>query len=213
VTYKLIAFEFLPGLFCALAALAGPAETPWEAVRHLPKHHVYTVLDRGGACVTGAFVSASGNEITLALPQQRQRSLYRSGILRISLGETADIHFAVYSARSSWSDLQALPQPPSSSDVMVVTSDNREFQGPLMGVSSDQLSLFVDGHEMRFAKEYVDRALLIGANPASEPPGSHRSLIKLPKKASSSMQPIPLYDVNAHEDNSQVDCLPAYRRQ
>ena len=200
-------------ILVAMAVLADPAETSWDALRHLPKRHVYTVLSRGGACVTGAFVSADDKEFVLALPQQREHSLSRPDILRISLGETADIHSTVYSARSSWTDLLALQTPPYYSDLMVVTSDNRRFKGPLLGVSRDQLTLFVDDHEMRFAKEYVDRVFLTSTKPSFEGPGAHRGLIKLPKKGNSQPQPVPLYEITERQDDSPVDCSPADRRQ
>jgi hypothetical protein len=197
----------------ALTGLAGPGETSWDILRRLPKNHLYTVLNRNGACVTGTFVSLSDIEIVLALPQKGERSFSRADILRISLGETADVHSAVYSARSSWSDLLALQTPPYYSDLMVVTSDNRQFKGPLLAVSTDQLTLYVDNHEMRFTKEYVDRVLLTSTKPTFEQPGQHRSLIKLPKKGNSQMQPVPLYEITAHQDDSKIDCQPTYRRQ
>ncbi len=196
----------------ALSVLAGPAETTWDTLRHLSKHHVYTVLSRNGACLTGAFVAADDKEIVLDLAQQGEHGLSRSDILRISLGETADIHSAVYSARSSWADLIALQTPPYYSDLMVITSDNREFKGPLLGVSQDQLTLYVDNREMRFSKEYVDRVFLTSTKPSVERPGAHRS-IKLPKKGNSQTQPVPLYEVTEREDDSPLECPPDYRRQ
>ncbi len=202
----------LSAILVALSVLAGPPESSWDVLRHLPKHHVYTVLSRNGVCVTGAFVSVDDNEIVLDLPQQGEHSLRRPDILRISLGETADIHAAVYSARSSWADLIALQTPPYYSDLMVITSDNREFKGPLLGVSPDQLTLFVDNREMRFSKEYVDRVFLTGTKPSVERPGARRG-IKLPKKGNSQTQPVPLYEVTEREDDSPLECPPDYRRQ
>ena len=199
-------------ILVAFSVLAGPAETAWDALRHLSKHHAYTVLSRNGACLTGMFVSVDDKEIILDLPQQGEHGLLRPDILRISLGDTADIHSAVYSARSSWADLIALQTPPYYSDLMVITSDNREFKGPLLGVSQDQLTLFVDNREMRFSKEYVDRVFLTSTKPSGERPGAHRG-IKLSKKGNSQTQPVPLYEVTAREDDSPLECPADYRRQ
>jgi hypothetical protein len=171
------------------------------------------VLSRHGACVTGEFVSADDTQFVLTVPPQGERSVARSEILRISLGETADIHSTVYSARSSWADLAALETPPYYSDLMVVTSDNRQFRGTLLGVSATQLSVFVDNHEMRFAKEYVDSVFLTSTTPSSEPPGSRRGLLKLPKKSNSQSQSVPLYVVTERQDDSPAACSSAYRRQ
>jgi hypothetical protein len=196
----------------ALSVSAGPAETSWDTLRHLSKHHAYTVLSRNGACFTGTFVSADDKGIVLDLPKQGEHGLLRPDVLRISLGETADIHTAVYSARSSWADLIALQTPPYYSDLMVITSDNREFKGPLLGVSPEQLTLFVDNREMRFSKEYVDRVFLTSTKPSGERPGAHKG-IKLPKKGNSQTQPVPLYEVTEREDDSPLECSPDYRRQ
>ncbi len=199
-------------VLAAMPLLAGPADPSWEALRHLPKHHIYTVLNRSGSCVTGAFVSADEKEIVLAA-QQGEQSIAKPNILRIASGQTADIHTTVYTARSSWADLLALETPPYYSDLMVVTSDNRQFKGPLLGVSRDQLTLFIDNHEMRFAKEYVDRVFLTSTEPTFERGGAHRSLIKLRKKSSSQTQAVPLYEVTQPQDDSPVDCSPGQRRQ
>jgi hypothetical protein len=200
VKRKLHPIELLWGLFFALAVFAAADESPWEALRHLPKHHVYTVLSRNGACVTGSFVSTNDKEITLSVVELGQRSLSRSDVLRISLGETPDIHSTVYSSRSSWPDLEALETPPYYSDLLIVTSDNRQFRGPLLGISSDQITLVVDGLEMRFAKAYVDRVFLTSVKPTFEL-GLHRSLIRPPKKVTSPVPPVPLYEVNTSQDN------------
>jgi hypothetical protein len=203
----------LCAILIALPVLSGPVETSWDALRHLPKHHIYTVLSRNGACFTGAFLSADDKEVVLALPQQGEHSVARPDILRISVGETADLHSAVYSARSSWADLLALATPPYYSDLLVITSDNRQFKGPLLGVSPDQLSLFVDSKEMRFTKEYVDRVFLTSTEPTVKRPGAHRGLIKLSKKGNSQTQLVPLYEVTERQDDSPVNCSLSDRRQ
>jgi hypothetical protein len=199
-------------LLFAVSVVAGPGETSWNVLARLPKHHIYTILSRNGTCVTGAFVSADDRQIVLDA-QQGERGVARTEILRISLGQTADIHSTVYSARSSWADLLALQSPPYYSDLMVITSDNRQFRGPLLGVSAGQLSLFVDNHEMRFAKEYVDRVFLTTTSPTFERPGVRRAFSKLAKKGSSQTLPVPLYEVTEAQDDSPVNCSPGYQRQ
>jgi hypothetical protein len=54
---------------------------------------------------------------------------------------------------------------------MVITVDARQFTGPLLGVASDQLTLMVNGKEMRFAKEFLARVFLTGKKPAFEQSG------------------------------------------
>ena len=206
MNYKLCA------ILVAMSVLAGPADTSWDALRRLSKHHVYTALIRGGACVTGAFVFADDKGIVLAAASASQRTLLRPDILRISVGEMLDIHSAVYSARSSWADLIALETPPYYSDLLVITSDNRRFRGPLLGVSPNQLTLFVDNHEMRFAKEYIDRVFLTSLTPTLERSGPHRSF-RLTKKGNSQVEPVPLYEVNERQDDSPLTCSPDHRRQ
>jgi hypothetical protein len=197
----------------ALSAMSGPIDTPWEALQHLPKHHVYTVLNQNGTCVTGAFVSVSEKEFILRRDDQTEQHLHRPDIVRISAGETADVHTTVFSGRSSWFDLQALHAPPYYSELLIITTDDRQFRGPLLGASSDQLTLFVDHkEEMRFAKSYVSRVLLTDLKP--EQPGVHRNVLALTKRVvSPSMQPVPLYEGNQREDDSPIGCLPTYRRQ
>ena len=188
----------------ALPAICTSPETPWEALRHLSKRHVYTALRRDGSCVTGSFVSLSEN--TLVLEQGGERPLLKPDIVRISSGETPDVHTAVYSGRSSWADLLALASPPYYSQLMLITADARQFSGPLLGVSNDQLTLMVDKKEMRFAKEFLARVFLTGKKPAFEQSGLHWSVLDVPK------QPVPLYEVTAHEDDSKLDCAETYRR-
>ena len=194
----------LLSLGAVIPVLAAAPESPWESLRHLPKHHLYTVLNRDGSCITGTFVSVS--EDTFVIDQGGEKPLPKSGILRISTGETADVHTTVFSARSSWADVQALQSPPYYSNILLIASDGRQFSGPLIGVWSDQISLMVNGNEMRFAKEFLNRVFLTGKKPAFEPSGTHWNPIALSRKVISPTQPIPLYEVTAQQDNTAVAC-------
>ena len=205
--------KVLLALLLALSLFSGPVETSWEALRHLPKHHIYTVLKSDGTCLTGSFLSTSNDEFVLAVPQLGDRSTPRVDVLRISAGESADIHATVYSARSSWADVQALHTPPYYSDLLVITTDERQFKGSLLGASSDGLTLIVDRQELKFAKEYVARVFLTSIKPTMERSGLHRGILSLPKKVLPTMQPVPLYEVTAREDNSPAGCSSTYRRQ
>ena len=191
-------------LVTAMALLAAAPETPWDALRHLSKRHVYAVLNRDGSCAAGAFVSVSEN--AFVIEQAGERSLPKAEILRISTGEKPDVHTTVYSARSSWADVQALQSPPYYSNLLLVTADGRQFNGFLIGVWSDQLSLMVNGKEMRFAKEFLARILLTGKKPAFEGSQMFWNPMKLPRKMIPPMQPVPLYEVTAQQDNSTVEC-------
>ena len=191
-------------LVTAMASLAAAPETPWDALRHLSKRHVYAVLNRDGYCVAGAFVAVSEN--AFVIEQAGQRSLPKAQILRISTGERPDVHTAVYSARSSWADVQALQSPPYYSSLLLITADGRQFSGSLIGVWSDQLSLMVKGKEMRFAKEFLARVLLTGKKPAFEGSEMFWNPMKLPRRMVPPMQPVPLYEVTAQQDNSTVEC-------
>lgn len=149
------------------------------------------------------FVIEGSGEKTIAKPQ----------IVRISTGETPDVHTAVFSGRSSWADVEALQSTPYYSNLMLVTKDERRFRGVLIGVSAEQITLTVDGKEMRFAKEFLARVLLTGKKPAYERNELHWNPLSLSKKIIAPMQPVPLYEVTLQEDNSSLGCSVAYRRR
>jgi hypothetical protein len=65
VKFHLVVVKLLFGCLFAMAARSASPEKPWDALRHLLKHHVYTVLNRDGSCFTGAFVSVSDNTLVL----------------------------------------------------------------------------------------------------------------------------------------------------
>jgi hypothetical protein len=211
VKAKCYVMELLMAASLSLPAFSGPAETPWEALRRLSKHRVYTVLNHDGSCASGKFVSAAENEFVLA-EEKNQHKFAREAILRISAGETPDVHFAVYSARSSWSDLQALHTPPYYSDLMIITADERQFRGRLLGASARELTVFINGKQMLFSKDYVARVLLTGQKPEIEQSGPFGNVLDLRKKVISPKQLVPLYEVTLREDNSRVECSSAYRR-
>ncbi len=191
----------------ALSLLCAPPETPWDALRHLSKHQVYTVLNRDGSCATGNFVSVSDS--SFVIETGGQRTLPKQAIVRISAGETPDVHTTVYSARSSWADVQSLQSPPYYSYLLLITNDGRQFVGSLIGVSPDQIIVTVDGSELRFAKEFLARVFLTGKKPAYEGTTIHWNPIDLSKKVISRSQPVPLYEKTVQEDNSAVACAPA----
>ena len=188
-------------LACGSPTLAAEAETPWDALRHLPKRHIYTVLNRDGSCVTGEFLSVTDS--SFIVKQDGERPLPKPDIVRISAGETPDVHTTVYSARSSWTDVQALQSPPYYSNLRLLTADARQFAGDLIGVTSDQLILTVDGKEMRFSKEFLARVFLTGKKPAYQQSGLHWNPLDLSKKVISPMQ----------QDDSKLECSAAYRRR
>ncbi len=208
---KLAVNVLLISFMAILPVAAASPETPWDSLRHLSKKHVYTVLNRDGSCLTGSFVAVTEN--SFVIDQGGEKPVAKAEILRISSGETPDVHTTVYSARSSWADVQALQSPPYYSMLMLVTVDARKFKGSLLGVSSDQLTLMVDGNEMRFSKEFLASVLLTGKKPAFEQSSVHLNPLDLSKKVISPMQPIPLYELNTREDNSQLECAPGSWRR
>ena len=75
----------------AFTVLSAPLETPWEALRHLPKHHIYTVLKYDGACLTGSFSATSNDQFVLSVPQLGDKSIPRVDVLRIAAGDSVDL--------------------------------------------------------------------------------------------------------------------------
>jgi hypothetical protein len=97
VKLHLVTVEFLFGCLLAFPVASSSPETSWDALRHLSKHHLYTVLNRDGSCFTGQFVSVLDN--AFVMEQDGEKKLLRPNIVRISNGETPDVHNAVFSAK------------------------------------------------------------------------------------------------------------------
>lgn len=156
--------------------------------------------------MTGNFISVSDDSFVIETDTAHQ-PLPKQDIVRISAGETPDVHTTVYSARSSWADVEALQSPPYYSNLLLITSDARQFVGSLIGVSADELVLTVDGKEMRFSKEFLTRVFLTGKKPAYEGTTVHWNPIDLSKKVVSRTQPVPLYEKTARQDNAVLTCV------
>ena len=184
-----------------------PPEDAWSSLKRLGHKQVITSLDRDGSCLTGTLVSSSPNWIILALDKDHERQILRPLILRISLGGSSDLHSVLFSARSSWADIRRLEnnQPKS---LLVATTDGKEFRGRLENVTDDELNLYQDGKDLKFAKAYVSRIFLLHEKPAPERSGIERGILvplELPKMLSH-RAPVQLYDAAVPQDDTVFEC-------
>lgn len=189
--------------------LSESREDAWSGLKRLGHRQIITSLDRDGACVTGTLVSQSPDWIILALDKSHERQILRPLIVRIMVGGTSDLRWTVFSARSSWYDLQGFENG-QSQRLLVITTDGKEFRGRLNSATIDELSLFEGGKEFKFAKEYVSSVYLLHER-LPERSGIERSTmapLSLPKILIHH-PPVQIYDFSSSQDDTVFECSAA----
>jgi hypothetical protein len=106
-----------PLLLIALSLVAAD----WDNLKEITKDRGYAVILRDGRCVKGRIVSSDDRQVVFGAEK-----ISREAVLRITDG-TGLAHDAVYSGRSSWSDVAAA-SPQASEYLRVVTKRGEQFK-------------------------------------------------------------------------------------
>ncbi len=132
-----------------------------------PLHHIthsatLTVLRRDSTCVQGTLKSADASAITLALPDPKPSvTITRYDILRVSDGD-----MPLYSARSSWHDVEHAHLYPRESLLLTLKS-GKQVTGRPIKTTKDNITLHHAFATTSFAKADISTADYIRNKPTS----------------------------------------------
>ncbi|MGB8494552.1 MAG: hypothetical protein WCE53_09155 [Candidatus Acidiferrum sp.] len=197
-------------LMLATQACAAARDDAWENLRHVTRRRNYTVVDRQSKCAVGRILSVTDHSVTLRTSQTATITVERANVLRVSDGpHTNDM---VYSARSSWSDVQSIPKN-SRETARVVTKDGKEHEGKILEASEIHLILLLSGKRVELAKDDISRVEYVRYKPLSESgqfaaqemyfvdPELWPYFLNIGVKMS-----VRLYDVSMPESNAPIHC-------
>lgn len=206
--------RFGPALTVCLAlsmrALGAAKADPWENLMRVTKHRAYTFVDRESNCVTGKILNVTGQSVTIMSPEAKSITIERKNALRVTDGR--HVFDVVYSAKSSWSDVEALP-PKTKEQVRVLTKDGREYEGNLVSVSETEMTLMQTTGNTKLVKEDIAQVYYVRYKPLSEgvehsaqemffaDPRFWPYFLNISAKIS-----VRLYDSSVPEDDSPVQC-------
>lgn len=123
-----------------LAALlfAAPGDG-WSNLKHVTRDRLYAVFLRDGKCPIGTISSVGKQGLVLGTDSGLGVAIKRSQIIRVSDDASAPAHTAVFSARSSWSDVKAAA-PTGTEYLHIVAKRGEEWKGKQPTVSDDAIA-------------------------------------------------------------------------
>jgi hypothetical protein len=194
----------------SLRALGAAKDDPWENLRRVTRHRAYTFVDHESNCVTGQILTVTNQSVTIERPQAKNITVERQNTLRVTDGR--QINDVIYSARSSWSDVEVI-SPKTKERVKVLTRSGQEYEGKLVSASDIGMTLTHPSGNINLAKENIARVYYLRYKPMSE--GAEHSAQEMfvidprlwPYFLNISAKiPVRLYDSSMPEDNIPVQC-------
>ena len=133
--------DLLLAVVAFLPATAGVAdvEDGWHNLRRVTHDRGYTVVFRDGQCTHGRLSSGGDQTIAFEFQPGQVRVIRRSEVLRISDNPSAPAHDAVFSARSSWTDLKDA-KPQATEYLHIVTKRGEELKWKPAAISDDSVA-------------------------------------------------------------------------
>jgi hypothetical protein len=202
----------------ASPVVASSLDGGWENVNSVTRRRDYDFVTRDGRCVSGPIVAVDSSTVTITVrPTFSSKGsanavLHAADLLRITDGGSV-VHNAIFSGRSSWTDIgQAGPRGPRER-VVVITSDGRVHVGESVSMSEDSLLLSQAQHREIERKSEIRRVLYRRVKPLSAAAEymAHENVLIDPELWWDGLFlgtiPVLLYDASEPEDNSEVQCM------
>ena len=125
--------------------LAAETEDGWRNLSKIPRDRGFAVLLRDGRCLHGTLMTVSDQAIELGEDSGKRVMAKRADILRFSDAFTAPARAAIFSGRSSWTDVkESAPQAPESVLIVAKIGEERKWKQPTIrddSVASDGKSI------------------------------------------------------------------------
>ena len=164
-------------LMPAVCGCAVDRDDPWDNLRRVNQSRTYMFMDRDSACVAGRIVSFTDQSVTVQSTRWRRSAsgkmtedrrlliLERPRVLFV--GERGLVQDAIYSGKSSWSDLKEI-HPVAGESVTIVTRDGKQHSGKLAASEENRVTLSRGGKKAEFSKSDVLRFYYVRAKPLSD---------------------------------------------
>ena len=195
-------------LIFAAGAVVASAASDWDVLKVVTHRTTYGFVLRDGTCTTGRIGSVTADSIKISEP--KPLTLKRSDVLRVSDGQHA--YDVVYTARSSWSDVAAVP-PKETEYLRVLTTDGKRYEGEAAHVTDAGIALNKRGKMFMIEKSDIARVYYVRLKPLSD---SARYSDEEHFPLNPELWPyfmnigvhmdVLLYDASLPEDNSTVAC-------
>ena len=209
-------------LMPALGTCAADADDSWDNLGRVNRSRTYTFMDRDSLCVGGRIASFTDQSVTVQTTRWRRSAAGKmtvdQGVVTLErpkvmlVGEDARIGDALYSGRSSWSDLKDIHLEPGES-VTIVTTDGKHHNGKLGAAGENQVTLTRSGREVKFSKSDVRRFYYVRSKPLSDSGAdAAREAVFLDPELWPYLLGITpkvrvlLYDSSVPEDNAPLHC-------
>ncbi len=183
---------------------------PVDVLRHVTHRTSYIFADRDFHCVVGKIAAIRGAAVTIRPAQGAAVTIDGSKLLRVT--ESVRAADVVYSARSSWSDIEAIPVS-SRESVRVSTKSGKTYEAHLLKVTVESMTLLPGSKSLEIPKGDVLTVDYLREKPATDSAKhSAQELFVLNPELwphflrLSGIVAVRLYDSRRPEDNSPIRC-------
>ena len=149
------------------AAQVAAQPDSWDALKQVTHRATYIFVKQDLNCVAGRIQNVTDSSLTLTHFHDQPISIERQDVLRIVESGFSHQGLLLYSARSSWSDVQALSgwhRPPRIS----VKSSSGEHEGKLLTVTESGLTLLSSSKKVEIQKAEISQLYYFQAKPPSD---------------------------------------------
>jgi hypothetical protein len=135
----------------ASSALQATQRKAWDVLKHVTRSRGYALVLRDGSCLRGTILSVKDKSLEWK-DGKGTRSIQPDDLLRIS-DVGADAHDAIFSNRSSWSDVKAA-RPAGKERLVFVLRDGRRLKSGSPALS-DEGAIFAEKSLSKSDVRYV----------------------------------------------------------
>jgi hypothetical protein len=203
-------------MLSVVAAANGAPDGGWSNLYAVTHKRGYRFIRKDGGCINGSIQSVSADAVHVLEwdwtgRRTNQIALHRGAIVRIVDGGTG-AHDAIFSGRSSWTDVEAAAPGGQFEHLLVVTADGRQHIAKNPVITRVHLTISgadkVDIPKSEIRQVFYVRLKPLTAN--TEYLGRENAALLAPNLWFGGVFlgtiPVLLYDSSKPEDNSMIRC-------
>lgn len=194
---------------------AAPIDDGWNNLSRVSHSTSLTFIQKDGACEYGTVLKVDGTHVTIERYGKNPITMQKTDLLQV--GERGGSHNAVYSGRSSWTDVISA-EPGHAESLLIATKGGTKFNGKPISITDTAAVLKTLTGTETLTKQDISTVDYVRQKPLTD--GEEQLAQEAPillffspmsyvRAAGASVKlKVRLYDASLPENNSALTCSP-----